>query len=98
MKVGFLTKTNTKGQIVIPKSYRDELGINSQAVLNLILRGRGIYIFPVTEVLTKADVETSYLQALEKTQGSWGSKDWSKSRSRRRKLELKASNRRKKSW
>ena len=69
MKVGIITKTNQKGQIVIPKKFRSVLGIRTNDLLNLVIRGRGIYICPVTEVITSSEDENSYLKILEKTRG-----------------------------
>lgn len=98
MKIETITKTNQKGQIVIPKAMREALGIDTGAVLNLTLRGSGIYIFPVDEVLTKIEAESSYLKILEKTQGSWAKEDWGFLRNKRRKTELSASKKRREVW
>ena len=97
MKVGIITKTNQKGQIVIPKEIRESLGIDANVALNLVLRGRGIYIYPVEEVITKVERESSYLRILEKTQGSWEKANWKFLR-KRRKIELSASKKRKRKW
>ncbi|MEK7534411.1 MAG: AbrB/MazE/SpoVT family DNA-binding domain-containing protein [Patescibacteria group bacterium] len=97
MKVGFIAEPNKKGQIVIPKKLREALGITPQTHLNLVLRGRGIYIYPIDEVVTKLESESPYLAILEKTQGAWADdKSWDKTEERRRKIELTASLRRKK--
>lgn len=98
MKVGVITKTNQKGQIVIPKKFREELGIDNHMALNLIIQGRSLYIFPVEEVVTKTDREISYLDLLKKTQGSWAKEDWKSLRKKRGRLELASSNKRKKAW
>lgn len=97
MKVGIITKTNQKGQIVIPKKMRDSLGIDANVALNLVLRGKGIYIYPVEEVITKIEKESSFLRILEKTQGSWEKEDWKFLR-KRRKIERSASRKRKRKW
>jgi len=52
-----ITKTNQKGQIVIPKKFRNVLGIRANDLLNLVVRGRGIYIYPITEVITSTKNE-----------------------------------------
>ncbi len=44
MKIGSFTTPNDKGQIVIPKEMRDALSIDTNATLNIILAGKGIYI------------------------------------------------------
>ena len=71
MKVGTITTTNQKGQIVIPQKIREQLGIYPNSVLNLIPTGDGIYLYPVEEVITKAERENSYLEVLKKTKGTW---------------------------
>jgi AbrB family looped-hinge helix DNA binding protein len=95
MKIGNIVKSNIKGQVVIPKEIRDALGINENISLNLILAGQGIYLYPIKEVVTKVEGESSYLKLLEKTKGSWGKEKADPNRS---KLELKASKERKKAW
>lgn len=98
MKIGTITQVNQKGQIVIPKKIRDDLGIDTNVLLNLVLRGKGMYIYPVDEIITKTEQENSYVKILQKTQGAWANDDWDKTRKRRRKIELKASEKRKKTW
>ena len=98
MKVGIIAKTNQKGQVVIPQKMRKALGIGAGTVLNLILAGRGIYLYPVEEVVTKTEKESSYLKILARTQGSWKKEDWESLGRRRRKVELLASKKRKKKW
>lgn len=95
MKIGTITKTNQKGQIVIPQKIREALGIEAGTILNLVLAGKGIYLYPVEEVITKTEKESSYLQVLKRTQGSWQETNWQSSR---KKIELSASKRRKKQW
>lgn len=107
MKIGSFTNPNNKGQIVIPKEMRDILAIDTNVTLNMILAGKGIYIYPVEEFLTKAEGESSYLKLLEKTKGAWknesfdsaqDNRNWEKLREKKSKLELKASNLRKNVW
>jgi len=97
MKIGTFTTPNEKGQIVIPKEIRDALGIDTNVTLNIMQAGKGIYIYPVEEFVTKADEESSYIQLLEKTKGSWG-REYKDDSSKRSQLELDASKRRKKTW
>lgn len=97
MKRGFITKTNKKGQIVIPKKLREALNIKNEALVNLVKRGKGIYIYPVSDIISEADTEKSYPKILKETRGTW-TKNWSKTRKQRRETELKASKKRKKSW
>ena len=98
MKIGVITKPNSKGQVVIPKDMRNALNITSDVVLNLVLIGNGIYIHPVIGVLTKSDTDSSYLKLLKKTKGAWTDKNWQKLSKNRSLLELKASRSRKTSW
>jgi len=50
---------------------------------------------PVDEVITKAGKESFYVKLAEDTQGAWAGDDWDKTRKKRKKIELAASNRRK---
>ncbi len=96
MKIGTLTQPNKKGQVVIPKEYRDKLGISDKTPLNIVLKGNAIYLYPVEEILMASESEGSYLKVLEKTQGKWAdAEDHTK---KKRALELKASKRRKRAW
>lgn len=92
---------NTKGQIVIPKGIRNTLGILPGKPLNITIGGGGIHMYPVDEVFTKTELETARTELWKKTAGAWSDEDWeewNKMRERRRKIELKASLRRKKAW
>ena len=64
MKVGTLTQANQKGQIVIPKEMRENLGIERDSLLQLILRGKGIDVYPVEEIITRTKKEPSYVKVL----------------------------------
>jgi len=97
MKIGYIVEPNSKGQIVIPKSVRDKFRINPKTSLNLVIRGRGMYLTPIRQVISGVDEEASYLEILKKTKGAWGRKD-DEIFKRRRKTELSASQRRKKRW
>ncbi|VAX35333.1 hypothetical protein MNBD_UNCLBAC01-615 [hydrothermal vent metagenome] len=97
MKIGSITKANEKGQVVIPKEIRDTLGIDSGVSLNLLIRGKGIYIYPVVDVIGAADEENAYLKILEQTRGTWKEED-SSLRKKKRAVELKASKDRKHAW
>lgn len=102
MKIGTIVEPNEKGQIVIPHKLREALGITSETPLNLVLREEGIYMYPIEEVLIKAEVQTdksAYLELLKKTRGVWsGDKTWEKTRTKRRRIELAAAKRRRASW
>lgn len=98
MNIGTIVTPNTKGQVVIPKEIRDTMGINEKVPLNVVVRGSGIYMYPVEEVLTKEESNLSYLEILKITQGAWAGDDWPKTEKRRRKIELEASRKRKNTW
>ena len=101
MKVGNIVEPNSKGQIVIPKRIRDDLGISSDTPLNLVVRGGGIYLYPIGGVITEISTENIRSKIWEKTAGAWADQDWDeydKQQKRRRKIELEASRRRKKAW
>jgi len=99
MKIGVISKTNEKGQVVIPQFMRKQLGITSEMPLNFILRGEGIYIYPVEEVITPTQSSNaSYLEILKFTQGSWARENWGALRRKRKKIEKSASEKRKKKW
>lgn len=92
-----IAKPNVKGQVVIPKKVRESLGITPDTFLNIVVRGQGIYMYPLMPDATDA---FSYLKILEKTRGAWGKETPEEARARRarRKLELAASRRNKKAW
>ncbi|MFH1601482.1 MAG: AbrB/MazE/SpoVT family DNA-binding domain-containing protein [Candidatus Shapirobacteria bacterium] len=99
MKVGVITTANDKGQVVIPKYMREKLGINKKVPLNFVLRGEGIYIYPVDEVLVSSkNSSSSYLEMLKLTQGGWSSENWESIRKSRERIEKKASEQRRKRW
>jgi AbrB family looped-hinge helix DNA binding protein len=98
MKIGTIVQTNQKGQIVIPKRIRKLLGVTPDVSLNLIVRGKGLYIQPIEEVITKAETETSYLDLLKKTQGAWEDENWGNLREKRKQIETTASEKRKSQW
>ena len=100
MKVGFIAEPNKKGQIVIPKQIRDALEITADVSLNIILRGGGMYIYPIKRVITKEE-EPDLLKVLKKTQGAWANSDWKEFDKRekiRRRLELNAVKKAKNAW
>lgn len=98
MKIGSIARPNAKGQVVIPKEVRDALGIDANALLTIVVRGRGIYMYPIDEVITKVETESSFLKMLEKTKGTWAERGWTAMRRRKRKTELAASKRRRRAW
>ena len=94
MKIQF-AKTNTKGQIVIPKAFRDSLGINSDVPLQLELIPEAVVIRPLAHS-SHNNARKTYREMLKETQGAWGpgpSQDTSL-----RKSELDAADKAKKAW
>lgn len=99
MNLGVITYPNQKGQVVIPKRMRDELGFAPGLAINIIPRDNGVYLFPMDTPSDKtADETTAFLKVLDKTAGSWANDDWPETEKRRRKIELAAARRRKKAW
>lgn len=97
MKSTIIAYTNPKGQVVIPKKYRDALKINEDVPLAFTMAGKAIFISPVKSVLTEVETDNSYLSVLERTKGAWGPETSShkKMSKERREKELKASKERK---
>ena len=58
MKIGYIVKPNSKGQIVIPQEVREELRINKNTNLNLFVDGKAIAMYPIKEVITYEEDET----------------------------------------
>ena len=98
MKAKNITSTNAKGQIVIPKEIRDKLGITPQIPLYVTAKKNGVYIQPIQNLVTQPEDNQAYLKLLDKTQGAWVDDDWQQQRPKRRKAELKATEKNKQSW
>ncbi len=100
MSFSTVSTTNQKGQIVIPKKLRSELGINSEVKLLITKIDEGVFIQPIRGfVASLHDSNLSYSQLLQKTQGAWkDDQDWIKQKNARSKIEKSASARRKKEW
>lgn len=97
MKIYTITQTNQKGQIVIPQKIRKELNIDASVPLHIVQRGKGVYIYPIREIITETGHETPYLKVLEKTRGAW-KKSKKANEQKKRALELTASKKRKEVW
>ena len=98
MNLGVITQTNDKGQLVVPKSYRDTLGINSHVPLQLLLKTDGFYVRMIENVITKNTGSDLYLQLLDNTAGTWANDSWNQTENKRKLIEKKASLFRKKIW
>lgn len=94
-----LATSNTKGQVVIPKKIREQLNITPDTILQVGLTANSFVFTPVKSVITLADSDSSYLQILEKTHGSWlEAEKPKKQKTNKRNLELLASKNRKQAW
>lgn len=98
MNIGIITTPNAKGQVVIPKRFRDKLGISENTTLNIVLGSDNIQIYPVAGVINTIKANKALLKTLEQTQGSWAGDDWPKTEKKQRKIELDASKRRRSEW
>lgn len=95
MKIEYYSTPNSKGQVVIPKKLRDDLGITQSGLLHILKRGRGFYVYPVKEVIGAENSDLSYTAILSQTKGKWGRTD---SNSHNADIELRASQNRKQAW
>lgn len=93
-----ITKPNSKGQIVIPKRYRQELKIDENVFVNLILKSDGVLITPLNKPLTSSDSNKIFQNVLEMTAGAWKDDDWKETEQKRRQIEIKAAKARKSKW
>lgn len=98
MKLGIIIKSNEKGQLVIPKDLREKLGIEPDSLLHVVLRGDGIYIYPVHGIIKDTKNENSYVKVLERTKGTWAQAVNNGASGTKRQLELEASTKRKRAW
>jgi hypothetical protein len=57
-----------------------------------------MYIYPVEEFITNSEGESSYLDLLKKTKGSWAKALYVNADQNKTEFELKASESRRKSW
>lgn len=96
MKIGKLSNTNSKGQVVIPQEYRDLLGITPEVPLNIVPRFNGLFLEPVSDIIPKVKTDDMYAVVLESTKGAWG--NISLVNKEKEELELKESESRKREW
>ncbi|KKQ74030.1 MAG: hypothetical protein US96_C0043G0001, partial [Candidatus Woesebacteria bacterium GW2011_GWB1_38_5b] len=76
MNLGVIAKPNSKGQIVIPKKFREELGIDKDVLLNISIKGRGVYITHFNKSIPTSGSQDVYLEILKRTAGSWAGDNW----------------------
>lgn len=98
MNLGTITKPNAKGQIVIPKRFRKELGIDEDVLLHLTIKGNGLYISLLDKSITTSDSRDVSMEILKRTAGAWAGDDWEKTEAKRRIIEHTASKKRKNAW
>lgn len=98
MKIGKVVNSNSKGQIVIPKEYRELFGIVEDSILTITPKETGLFIQPIQSVVPKVPSKTLYSEILAATVGSWNRTYKKTQDTNKRKLELKASIKRKKTW
>lgn len=98
MKIGNIVSSNSKGQIVIPKQIRKAVGISAETPLNIVIRGNGIYIYPIHDVISNSQGENIYSKILDRTRGSWRTEDKEDTQEERMKVELIDSQKNKQAW
>ena len=59
MNIGIIVTPMTRGQVTIPKKYRDKLGIDSTTPLNITLEEDKIVLKPIKKMI--ADNESPYV-------------------------------------
>lgn len=98
MKVGIITQTNEKGQIVIPKKFRDALAISPHTHLYITITGTNLSIAPIKDIVTREYTRDVLVTLLTKTQGSWQDDDFAKTQRKREQIEKEAAKKRRKTW
>jgi AbrB family looped-hinge helix DNA binding protein len=88
MNFNTITRPNSKGQIVIPKRFRDELNIDETVSLSVVLSGGGVFISPLEKTVISKNNRAMILNILKKTAGTWAKDDKMESEKKRRKIEL----------
>lgn len=99
MKIQTIIRPNQKGQIVIPKAVRKQLGIDSKSQLHLITSGTSLIITLLDDLEFPKIAETqTYADVLAETKGSWAGDPWLETEKAREKNELSTAEDRKQSW
>lgn len=93
-----VTRPNSKGQIVIPKKFREKLDIDEEVLLSLIIQGNGVFISPLKRSTSTSDSKQIFQEVLKMTAGAWKGDDWSDTEQKRQQIELQATKDRKKAW
>ncbi|HLE50098.1 MAG TPA: AbrB/MazE/SpoVT family DNA-binding domain-containing protein [Patescibacteria group bacterium] len=98
MNLTTITKPNSKGQIVIPKKFRQELNIDENVFVNLILRSDGVLITPLNKSTASSDSKIIFQEILRSTSGAWKGDNWKETEKKRRKTEIQAAKSAKSEW
>lgn len=100
MKVSYLTSPNPKGQVVIPKVLRDALRISPETTLNMVPADGGLYLYPISEVVTEMENESAFMSLLKITQGAWGKETDQERKNAKKRVEVEkqAAQQRKAAW
>ena len=67
-----ISETNTKGQLVIPKSMRDALGIRPNSPVRIAVCENAVHIEPIVGVVPLKKHRSNLERVLLATQGAWG--------------------------
>ncbi len=98
MNLTTIAKPNSKGQIVIPKRFRQELNIDENVFVNLILKPDGVLISPLNKSNISSDSKIIFQEILKSTSGAWKDDDWQKTEEKRRKIEIRSAKSAKSKW
>ena len=101
MNFGIITYPNAKGQIVIPKKFRDKLAITPKTPVHINTTDHYLTIQPIINTQTIITDPSGYLEILKKTQGAWANENWAeydRTEKKRGLLESKAIKKLKRSW
>ncbi|OGD79837.1 hypothetical protein A2368_04640 [Candidatus Collierbacteria bacterium RIFOXYB1_FULL_49_13] len=98
MNLNTVATPNTKGQIVIPKKYREKLGIRAGVLVNITLKTGGVFIAPLEKGTATSDSRYLALTILGRTAGAWAGDDWEQLETNKKKVELAAAKERREAW
>lgn len=94
-----ITKTNVKGQFVLPIAMRKALGIDENTHLHVSLKDRVITIEPFTDIVVSQRAKNlAYLKILKSTQGAWVGDNWPEQEKEIDKREIKATDEMRNAW
>lgn len=88
MNITTIAISNAKGQIVIPKKFRDYLRIKKGGAVNLTLREKYFMVEPILGVVTDTNQSQLFDEILRKTKGTWAGDDWPETEKKRHEFGL----------